>query len=93
MPDREGSELPPPGVRPLLDGLADVLELHGVPHPVVASAFQAVAEAYAAGHLDGARAAVGEIAPVAERHGLRLLLGPALRAPADGSLLPAPNEG
>jgi hypothetical protein len=64
-------------LQPILVGLAEVLHAGdaGCPH---AEIYAAVAEAYVAGHIDGQRHAVGEVAPEAARRGLHLRLAPAL---------------
>ena len=46
--------------------------------------FVTAAEIYALAYRDGIRHAVGEIAPEAERHGLRLWLSPHLAEPSAG---------
>ena len=65
-------------LEPLLDTLDDTLHEAGAAASLGRDLLRAVAEAYAAGHRDGVRHAVAEIAPVAESHGLRLWLGPEL---------------
>jgi hypothetical protein len=64
-------------LEPILLGLAELLhgDDAGCPH---AEIYAAVAEAYVAGHIDGQRHAVGEVAPEAARRGLHLRLAPAL---------------
>lgn len=79
MPDHGVSLIPIAhrSLEPILVGLAESLEAAdvGCPH---ADIYAAVAEAYVAGHVDGQRHAVGEVAPEAARRGLHLRLAPAL---------------
>ena len=76
MPHHEDSTvaIAQQALEPLLCSLESALVEQGVAFDVVHELFGVVAEIYAAGHLDGVRHAVAEIAPEAERHGLRLWL-------------------
>jgi hypothetical protein len=67
-------------LEPLLSALQDRLISVGVPADVLEDAVAAVGEAYAIGHVDGVRHAVAQIAPVAEKAGLRLGLAPDVQA-------------
>lgn len=82
MPDRED---PTVAARltldPLLCSLYDALTAHDVSSRVVDELFDVAAEIYVAGHRDGVRHAVAEIAPEAERHGFRLWLPSELDEP------------
>jgi hypothetical protein len=69
-------------LEPLLAALHEKLASAGL---TAGEAVAIVAEAYVAGHRDGARYAVGEIAPVAAAHGMCLRLGPGLRDDVDES--------
>jgi hypothetical protein len=62
---------------PLLTALHEALRLADAAD-AADDALTAIAEAYAAGHRDGVRYAVADIAPVAAAHGLRLRLAPEL---------------
>lgn len=66
-------------LEPLLDTLDDALNEAGAEASLGRDVLTLVAESYAAGHRDGVRHAVAEVAPVAASHGLRLWLGPDLR--------------
>jgi hypothetical protein len=84
VPDCESSSTPiaRSSLAPILEVVAEVLEEEHVSPSLTREIFSAVAEAYVVGHLDGQRQAVGEIAPVAEKHGLELKLAPNLERPA-----------
>lgn len=66
-------------LEPLLDALDAALDEAGAAASIGRDVLAVVAESYAAGHRDGVRHAVAEIAPVAASRGLRLWLGPELR--------------
>ena len=78
MPDHEDSAaaIACRSLGPLLTTLHEALA--GAGAGVADDVLDLVAEAYAAGHRDGARHAVADIAPVAAAHGLGLWLGPDL---------------
>lgn len=80
MPDHGVSLVPIAhrSLEPILVGLAESLHAHDVACSH-ADIYAAVAEAYAAGHIDGQRHAVGEVAPEAARRGLHLRLAPLLQ--------------
>ena len=83
MPDQDSTvAIAQQALEPLLRSLEDALVEQGVASDVVHELFGVAAEIYAAGHRDGGRQAVGEIAPEAERHGLRLWLSAELEAPS-----------
>ena len=87
MPDHQDSTvaIARGALEPLLCSLENALVEQGIASDVVHELFGVVAEIYAAGHCDGARHAVGEIALEAERHGLRLWLSSDLEArPVEG---------
>lgn len=65
---------------PLLDELLEVLD--DVPGADRDAAAAIAARIYTAGHRDGVRYAVGEIAPEAERRGMHLYLAPEVGADA-----------
>jgi hypothetical protein len=65
---------------PLLDELAEVLDDASGPDRDAAAAI--AARIYTAGHRDGVRYAVGEIAPEAGRRGIHLYLSPGVAADA-----------
>ena len=77
MPDREDSAaaIACRSLEPLLDHIHETLARAGA-DDVARDVLTLAAEAYALGHRDGVRHAVGEIAPVAGAHGQRLWLGP-----------------
>ena len=83
MPDHQDSTvaIAQRALEPLLCSLENALVEQGVAFDVVHELFGVAAEIYAAGHRDGVRHAMGEIAPEAERHGLRLWLSSELEAP------------
>lgn len=68
-------------LEPLLDELFAVLDDAPAVHQDAAAAI--AARIYTAGHRDGVRYAVGEIAPEAERRGIHLYLSPEVAADAD----------
>ena len=65
-------------LEPLLKSFREALLESGLRGEEMDELFFTAAEIYALGYRDGARHAVGEIAPEAERHGLRLWLSPEL---------------
>jgi hypothetical protein len=64
-------------LQPLLMGLHETLD-RADSRDVARHVLTVAAEAYAAGHRDGVRHAVADIAPIAASHGLQLWLGPEL---------------
>jgi hypothetical protein len=64
------------GLEPLLSNLYDLLHSAEVPGDLIHDVMDGVAEAYAIGHIDGVRGAVAQVAPEAEKRGLRLMLAP-----------------
>jgi hypothetical protein len=64
-------------LQPLLMRLHETLDRADA-RDVAQHVLTVAAEAYAAGHRDGVRHAVADIAPVAASHGLQLWLGPEL---------------
>jgi hypothetical protein len=69
-------------LEPLLRSFKEVLIESGLPSKEMDELFVIAAEIYALAYRDGIRHAVGEIAPKAERHGLRLWLSPDLAEPS-----------
>ena len=74
-------------LEPLLRSFKEALTESGLPPKEMDELFVTAAEIYALAYRDGIRHAVGEIAPEAERHGLRLWLSPISRSPP-----PAPGS-
>ena len=71
-------------LEPLLRAFKEALTESGLPPKEMDELFVTAAEIYALAYRDGIRHAVGEIAPEAERHGLRLWLSPHLAEPSAG---------
>jgi hypothetical protein len=69
-------------LEPLLRSFKEALAESGLPSRETDELFFTAAEIYALAYRDGIRHAVGEIAPEAERHGLRLWLSPDLAEPS-----------
>ena len=69
-------------LEPLLRSFNEALTESGLPSKQMDELFFTAAEIYALAYRDGIRHAVGEIAPEAERHGLRLWLSPDLVEPS-----------
>ena len=89
MPDYEDSTvaMSMAALEPLLRSFREALLESGLPWEEVDELFCTAAEIYALAYRDGVRHAVGEIAPEAERRGLRLWLSPELAEPPNRALL------
>lgn len=74
---------------PLMDEAVEALDRLGADPRTVRQLIEILGTSYAAGLVDGARQAVGEVVVEAERRGLRLMLSPDLQAAhADSSSTP-----
>jgi hypothetical protein len=67
-------------LEPILEDLVRLLADEELPDAAAFLILQTLAEAYVAGHADGARHAVGQVAVEAARRGLHLRLAPELEA-------------